>query len=255
MQTKANYILQNANKILERLKQVTGIKKDIELAKFLGLSRSTISTWKTRQTIDYNLLFMKCKQYNKDINLDWLLTGEGNMLKNHNVHPHPKFLKTQTKCETLENELAILNQKVEHLYEELPKKNDFSVSIPLYPEYLIIQDSFNFKLQKSQTVLQFPKLVVPNPKNTFAFRICQDAFIQNTYRHGDILLVDIEHPICLDMITVLRVKNQIHFKKIKHNGNSYYLESLNDNIDDTQIEQNVFQNMLGILIGVYHSML
>ena len=48
-----------------------------ELAEKLGVAPSTISTWKVRNTIDYELLFAKCES----VNLNWLITGEGEMLK------------------------------------------------------------------------------------------------------------------------------------------------------------------------------
>ena len=50
--------------------------KPSRFAKRLGVSPSTISTWMSRNTIDYDLIFAKCK----DVSPGWLLTGEGNML-------------------------------------------------------------------------------------------------------------------------------------------------------------------------------
>lgn len=46
-------------------------------AKRLNVSPSTISTWMSRNTMDYDLVFAKCKE----ISPGWLLTGEGEMLK------------------------------------------------------------------------------------------------------------------------------------------------------------------------------
>ena len=46
-------------------------------AKFLGVAPSTISSWLSRDTFDYELLFAKCE----GIDPAWLLTGEGEMLK------------------------------------------------------------------------------------------------------------------------------------------------------------------------------
>ena len=46
-------------------------------ARFLGVAPSTISSWLARDTFDSELLFAKCEM----INPDWLLTGEGSMLK------------------------------------------------------------------------------------------------------------------------------------------------------------------------------
>lgn len=63
--------------IIERAKIALSIDSDTEFATILGISKSTLSNWKSRNTIDYNLLFSKCEQ----INFDWLITGQGSMLK------------------------------------------------------------------------------------------------------------------------------------------------------------------------------
>lgn len=65
----------NVKKILERFKLITNTKTDTELANLLGIKQSTISVWKMRNSIDYELIFTKCNNLN--INLHWLLTGEG----------------------------------------------------------------------------------------------------------------------------------------------------------------------------------
>lgn len=68
---------QNAINILSRIKQAYNMKTDTELALFLGVSQNTISTWKKRDSIDYKLIISKCDK----INLDWILTGDGGMIK------------------------------------------------------------------------------------------------------------------------------------------------------------------------------
>ena len=63
--------------VLNRLKEAHNIQKDTDLATLLGISKSTLSNWVSRDTIDYDRVFSKCEQ----INIDWLLTGRGSMLK------------------------------------------------------------------------------------------------------------------------------------------------------------------------------
>jgi phage repressor protein C with HTH and peptisase S24 domain len=63
----------DVKKILERFKQALNIYTDSSLAEYLGIKPNTISTWRARNTIDFELLFSKCE----DININWLLTGEG----------------------------------------------------------------------------------------------------------------------------------------------------------------------------------
>lgn len=63
--------------IILRLKTAMDIQSDNALAETLGISKGTLSNWKVRNSIDFALVFSKCKQ----INIDWLITGEGEMLK------------------------------------------------------------------------------------------------------------------------------------------------------------------------------
>lgn len=63
--------------VLNRLKEAYNIQKDTELATLLGVSKSTLSNWSSRNTIDYDKVFSLCEH----INIDWLLTGRGSMLK------------------------------------------------------------------------------------------------------------------------------------------------------------------------------
>lgn len=58
--------------IIERAKQALGLSSDIQLAEALGVSKSTLSNWKTRNTIDYDVLFSKCER----VDLNWLIKGE-----------------------------------------------------------------------------------------------------------------------------------------------------------------------------------
>lgn len=56
-------------------------------AKMIGVAPSTISSWLSRDTIDYDLLFAKCEK----LSSDWLLTGKGAMLKEENFPAKVSF--------------------------------------------------------------------------------------------------------------------------------------------------------------------
>jgi hypothetical protein len=63
---------QNAHDIIKRLKSAFSFKSNKQLATFLEIGSSTISSWKKRNSVDYNLIFTKCKD---KIDLHWLVTG------------------------------------------------------------------------------------------------------------------------------------------------------------------------------------
>lgn len=48
-----------------------------KFANKLGIRPQTINSWESRETFDAELLYAKCE----DISGDWLLSGEGNMLR------------------------------------------------------------------------------------------------------------------------------------------------------------------------------
>ena len=66
--------LLNVSDIVKRAKLAMNFKTDTELAAYLGVTRSTLSNWCARNSIDFPLLLGKLK----DVDYNWLLTGKGN---------------------------------------------------------------------------------------------------------------------------------------------------------------------------------
>ena len=63
----------NVADIVKRAKRVLNFKTDADLAAYLGVSRSTLSNWIARNSIDFPLLLEKLK----DVDYNWLLVGKG----------------------------------------------------------------------------------------------------------------------------------------------------------------------------------
>ncbi len=63
----------SAADIVKRAKQVKKYKTDSDLAAYLGISRSTLSNWIARNSIDFPLVLGRLKE----VDYNWLLTGKG----------------------------------------------------------------------------------------------------------------------------------------------------------------------------------
>ena len=63
----------NVADIVKRAKLAMGFNRDSELARYLGVSRSTMSNWIARNSIDFPLVLGRMQE----VDYNWLLTGKG----------------------------------------------------------------------------------------------------------------------------------------------------------------------------------
>jgi transcriptional regulator with XRE-family HTH domain len=62
----------NKSLILNKIKKANNLSTDTELAKFLGISKNTLSNWRGRDTLDWELVLSKCDI----LDLNWLIKDE-----------------------------------------------------------------------------------------------------------------------------------------------------------------------------------
>lgn len=65
-------ISNNAILFITRLKSELKISTDLQLAAYLGVNQSTLSSWKSRNSVDYDKIIEKCN----NISLDYLVYGK-----------------------------------------------------------------------------------------------------------------------------------------------------------------------------------
>lgn len=68
-----------ADAVLARIRLALGVDSDSELCRHTGVNRQTLSNWRSRDSVPYTLCVTLSED--KGISLDWLLTGDGPMLK------------------------------------------------------------------------------------------------------------------------------------------------------------------------------
>lgn len=73
--------------MLDRLQLVFGVKDDSALCLAMGTKRSTVGNWRNRGTIPYSECVKVAQE--KNLSLDWLLTGEGPMFRGESAAPVP----------------------------------------------------------------------------------------------------------------------------------------------------------------------
>lgn len=78
----AKFSVELAAAVIERLKLKLGIPNDLALSKYLGIKQQTLSTWRSRGSVDVALIIAKCEH----ISLDYLFKGnESNTRDNLNI--------------------------------------------------------------------------------------------------------------------------------------------------------------------------
>jgi len=117
--------------ILNDLKLHYNFKSNTDFAKFLGIAPQTLSSWYSRCSVDYELLYAKCV----GIDANWLLTGAGAMLREEkkeeiisentiSVVDNNSMGFILDRYEALAAENALLKQEVEQLKQSRGKYPD-----------------------------------------------------------------------------------------------------------------------------------
>lgn len=107
----------NKKEILGRLKQLFNATSEGELAKCLGISKPTLSNWYKRDSINYDLVFHSMKT---NTNLNWLLTGKGEMLLSDDKKNY-----TQTEQQHSGELESNYNNEISEIVKELNTTKEF----------------------------------------------------------------------------------------------------------------------------------
>ena len=89
----------SANSVINRIQNAMQFNSDSEMCLKLEINRATLGNWRLRDSVPYSLCVNLSES--KGVSLDWLLTGEGQILKNDSI-------KTSTKTELEISDLASL---------------------------------------------------------------------------------------------------------------------------------------------------
>ena len=122
---------QNAIQIINRLKEELSIKTDKNLCQLLDIKPNTLSTWKKRETLDFNKVIALCKDKNLDLNYIFFEERDKTSEVNHSnttadqvpssaIQPEAKLFDEFKLVNTNRN-IALFQTK--HSYHPIVKEN------------------------------------------------------------------------------------------------------------------------------------
>lgn len=110
----------NSILVVEKLKKYANLKRDVELATFLDIAPTTLSSWKNRQTLDLELIMKKFP----NINLNWLLSDEDIPMP---VDPYKKIEILEKQLLEKDNEIKKIDGNIRD------SQNEYSAIIQSVP--------------------------------------------------------------------------------------------------------------------------
>lgn len=153
-----------------------------QFAKMLGVSPQTISAWLARNTFNSELIYTKCRY----LNADWLLTGEGEMLKTSTSGADeascPEEKERKTKKSGEKQRKSEKNSECSSRIQKLPEGS--MVGIPLIPTSAM---AGAFTSDVSIMEYECEHYIIPDFKGAdFLIRVKGDS-MQPTYYSGDLV--------------------------------------------------------------------
>lgn len=193
---------QNAINVINKLKKSLKIKTDVELSEFLNIRPNTISTWKKRNSVDYDSIISICELYELDLN---------------------EILLDRKETVAYEAKTTLVTREVQYQYS---KEQDVSTLLDILPKY-----NFPFVIAEKSRAFQ----VVSN--NMFpvieenSFVICEQISTNEIRDNSIVVLISQEKGLFVNRIC----KNKYEEKQfILSSENDFYQEII---IDESEIRE------------------
>jgi len=109
-----NSMSSEVDTVFSRMKKIFGVERDADLARALAISPQTLSSWRQRAAVPYALCAECAKT--KGASLDWLLYGEGHMMRGESASP-ATFNPNAT------GEDSVIRMQIYEILESLPHED------------------------------------------------------------------------------------------------------------------------------------
>ena len=219
----------------------------MSLASHLGIKPNTISAWKKRNSINYELIFAKCANIRKD----WLLTGEGEMyIEEKKESLKPEKPPEEDRLTAIENQLKDL-QKAVQAQPEPPEQ----VQIPLY-QHAVSAGPACVVSEEIEEYLSVPKKIARHPRETFAVKASGDSMKGDSMkgediREGDIIICDSKAAVKTGNIVIASIDGAQTLKKIVIDQGAVTLKPANHKHDPIPITDESDLTILGVVIALF----
>lgn len=209
--------------VLERAKNFLNFRTDAQLAEYLGISRSTLSNWAARNSMDYPLVLGRLKQ----VDYNWLLTGEPLPA----AEPPVAHLTPMSEAEYVET--GSVHGLMREVNTHLARGRHATRRIPLYSTRVAANLDNGLSPDTAYTE---EMLEIPNAPDCDAAVIIEGQSMEPDFRAGDIVafkLLDDPSDWNMDQIYVIWLRDGDESKltlKMMNRGTEpgcVLLESLN----------------------------
>ncbi|MHC5201699.1 helix-turn-helix domain-containing protein [Myroides sp. LJL119] len=161
----------DTSKILRRVKKMVGIKTDLELSKLLNVKPNTISSWKKRNSLQYEAIIELCAKYKIDLN-ELFFSDYHKVSTGAHVHGRVKMITVDQHLEYFLNPEEVLRNAPSYVFPTT-EPVDFAVQVASENMYPTIRVSSYVLLKKVevQSVQPFHiYLYILQGKGIFMFR-------------------------------------------------------------------------------------
>lgn len=221
----------------------------LNFSKILGISRNNYTHIESGRSKISNELLQNLTK-NLSVNINWLLTGEGEMFLSKDQE-HKPILKSELNADKLKQyiELGKSNTKLEDEQAKSINNHSSVVSLPIVGEIAAGNPLEIREVDVLGKILVSSELI-SDPENFFCFRV-NGWSMSPEIQHNDVVIVNkiYDYDDMDNRIVAVRLDDGITFKllKLDHENECSWLMPINDDYKPILINQYSSIVMLGVL--------
>lgn len=201
----SKYSTPNVSKIIDKLKEYFNVKTDTDLAKSLGMSVSTVSNWRIRDSINYEIIFQNVK----NVDYNWLLFD-----KEYENQEEFKHEKTEN--------IKVSEEKVEYNTRASEPKKEY-IKIPVYHGVGAGNPTEHYDLPK-----EFIRIDHIVNKNYVGVTVNTADYKDYGFEKGDVLLVDTMRAPKDENLVLIDIDNRYGLFVYLDKGKEIEIKNFND---------------------------